>query len=236
MTTIKNILHSWLVSRQDYTQGVDIFRRVSKDASLISYFCRFASDYTASRLRQEMEKLYLELKTETDSPIKFLEVSDLMKKKLCTWLDFDESYFEGVGILVSLTGDASLDIFFSNHISEYSKRLLHKELKSNYEELESAAAAQNKKPAGDITMVDHLKAWFNGDRNYGKGIDIFCTLTNSSTRGSFFRNNDNDATHKELYQELDKLYNQLTSKGTSGQNTIAAMAQHDGPSQTVSLR
>ncbi len=223
MVTITNILHSWLNSNQDYPQGVDIFRRVSKDASLIYHFRRFASDHNGRRLKEEMEKLYHQSKQAPVLKTEEAQVTVPMMQDLRIWLDCDRNYFEGVKLLVALSGDALLESFFMDHISNFSQSLLYKELRKLNEELESAAAQKKAKNAVPVTLLDHLRAWLNGERDYDKGVEIFCKSSEDASLISFFKNHDTDYSHMRLNKMLDDLYSELRSTEGTEENETTAM-------------
>ena len=231
MVTITNILQSWLMGDQDYTQGVDIFRRVSKDASLVSYFRRFASGHTGGRLKDEMEKLYQELKEAPTLPNKEAVVTDRMMEDLRIWLDCDRNYFEGIEMLLALSGDASLKDFFMDHFSNFSQSLLHKELARLYKELEKTAAQQKAKTAAPVTILDQLRRWLNGEREYAKGVEIFCKSSEDASLISFFKDHDTDYSHVRLDSKLEDLYKELCSKEETQQNaTVTTLIPDEGSS------
>jgi hypothetical protein len=86
MVTISSILSAWLMSNQDYTEGVDIFQRLSNDKAQLSRFLRFRSHMTEARLKEEIEKLYSESKQTQAEQGHELDPTDALMHSLHLWL------------------------------------------------------------------------------------------------------------------------------------------------------
>ena len=58
-------------------------------------------------------------------------------------------------------------------------------------------------------MLDLLRSWFNGSRDYHHGVKLFHILSDDPSLKSFFSNNASDYTARRLHEEMEKLYNKL---------------------------
>ncbi len=59
------------------------------------------------------------------------------------------------------------------------------------------------------SMLALLKIWFNGSRDYHKGVLLFCSLSEDQELKAFFLNNASEYTRRRLSEEMEKLYNAM---------------------------
>jgi hypothetical protein len=219
MVTISSILASWLTSRQEYMEGVDIFKRLSNDKARLAHFLRFHSHMTISRLTEEIEKLYSKAKEAPGLQSQELDATYDQVQSIQVWLDLSSlstgdnmSYFEGVDLLESITGDHSMATFFNHHISEYGRVQLRKALESLLADLEKLIALRRQKDAAPVTTLDHIRAWLESEQNYVAGGLLLSKLTSNPALISLFNGDETPYTRARLQTELERLYDEQRRK------------------------
>lgn len=64
-------------------------------------------------------------------------------------------------------------------------------------------------------MLELLRNWMNGSRDYNRGVFLFCILSDDSDLIAFFSKYSSDFAHRRLNEEMEKIYTNLTRPAKS---------------------
>ncbi len=213
--TITNFIGAWLVSSRHYANGKDLLQRVCKDARLLNFFRNPQSDYLERRLTEEIERLSYEFNTAPVPETKELSVTEGDLETLDLWLNGDRSYYEGVKMLSSMTGNESLAPFFLHEITAYGQSLLAREIEKLFKELQRLQHEEQAGKAPAVTIKDLLRHWlYYSDRNYVHGVNLFSVLNEDASLLAFFQGYESEYKRGRLVQELEKIYDAMKGRTT----------------------